>query len=97
MFSKLRKLISDALDDSRFVIQLADGRIRLTRGKVPPPFLSDLREFVAASGLTSGVIRGKMQDTYVRLVFSPDIPAEAHQRLRNIWHFHEPAFRTDIP
>jgi hypothetical protein len=97
MFARLRKFMSEAFDDSRFIIQIANGRVQVTKGKVPSGFLADLAEFVGGSKLAAGVLRGTKQETYIRLVFSPDIPPELHQRLRNIWHFHEPNFQTDVP
>ena len=97
MFLKLRKLISDAFDDSRFIIQISSSRVKITKGKVSPRFLADIAEFVASHALVSGVIRGKRQDTYIRIIFSSEIPTRFHQQLRNIWHVHEPNFQSDTP
>jgi len=97
MFTKLRKMISAALDDSRFVVQIENGDVRVTKGKVPDSFLREVRDFSKEEKLTSGILRGKRQDTFIRLVFSADIPAFLHQKLRNIWHAHEPNFQTDAP
>ncbi len=96
MLTRLLKLISDALDDSCFVIQVVDGSVRLTKGKAPDAFLRDLSGICKEENLTSGALRGKRQWTYVRLAISPEIPGHLQQRLRNIWHFHEPSFRTDL-
>ena len=92
MFSKLRAFFSEAFDTNRFVIRIVEGRTQLTKGQVPQLFLSDLQDFVTESAMTTGIIRGQQRETYVRLVFSPDIPPAAHQKLRNIWHAHEPLF-----
>lgn len=95
MFAKIRKLIADALDDSRFVIRIAEGNVVLAKGKVPKSFLRELRSFVKEEKLTVGTLRGKLRETYIRLVFSREIPEFLHQRIRNIWHIHEPQIRTD--
>jgi len=95
MFSKIRQLFSNAVDGSRFILRIDGGRLLVSKGRLPSAFLSDLSEYIASSGLVSGVIRGHGDGTRTRLVFSSDIPAEAHQRVRNIWHFHESSLRID--
>jgi hypothetical protein len=97
MLAKLRQFFSATFDSSVFVVRLANGQVQLTKGRVPPRFLAELREFVGSEKLVSGVIRGQRQETYVRLVFSREIPPEIHQKLRNIWHAYEPSFQTDSP
>ena len=97
MFAKLRRLISVILDDSRFVIQIVDGNVHVAKGKVPDAFLRELRDFLKEEAVLTGTLRGKRQETYIRLVFSPEIPSHLHQKLRNIWHSHEPNFQTDSP
>jgi hypothetical protein len=97
MLAKLCRLISDALDGSCFVIRLVAGEAEVSKGRVPAAFLAELRELVAREKLVSGVVRGQRQETYVRLVFSREIPPEMHQRLRNLWHVYEPMFRTSAP
>ena len=97
MFAKLRRSISAILDDSRFVIQIVDGNVHVARGKVPNAFLRELRDFLKEEAVLTGTLRGKRQETYIRLVFSPEIPSHLHQKLRNIWHSHEPNFQMDSP
>jgi hypothetical protein len=97
MFSKLREFLSDAFDGSCFVIRIASGELRVSKGHVPAGFLGELREVIGAEKLERGVIRGERRETYVRLGFSREIPEALHQRLRNLWHVHEPNFQTDGP
>ena len=94
MFSKIFASVAQALDTSVFVVEFREGKAYLERGRVPPKFLSDLNEFVSEVGLRTGTIRGKRQETFTRLVFSPDVGTHLHQRLRNIWHIHEPTLRV---
>jgi len=95
MIRKLLSALSHAFDDSLFVVRIEKGRVSLTKGRIPPRFLSEVAEFAKSVGLRRGVIRGRREKTYTRIVFSKDIPSVVHQRLRNIWHVHEPAFRTN--
>lgn len=62
-------------------IAFSNGRCEVLRGKMAGPILSDLADVLVASGVSRGEmwIRG---DGRVR--FSPEIPPELHQRLRNI-------------
>lgn len=94
MLRKIFRFLAQAFDTSLFIIRLENGKAQLTKGRVPRGFLSDITDAMPDMGIKTGVIKGVRQNTYIRISFSDDIPAEFHQRLRNIWHFHEPGFRT---
>src|SRR4051794_24165884 len=72
----------------QFVIRVARGEPRVTRGRVTASFVQDVaevcREFGIASGWVGGVARGKR----VSLVFSWGMPPACRQRLRNLWVTH---------
>jgi hypothetical protein len=95
MISRLIATLSDLLDDSRFALRIERGRVQVTKGTLPPDFVSDLGEFASGHPGVAGVIRGKRDGTRTRLTFSAGIPEDTHQRLRNIWSFHETQRRID--
>jgi hypothetical protein len=93
MFQKLLGFLARIFDSSVFVVTLVDGCAHATKGQVPPGFLSDIAEFARNNGLTKGTIRGRRVDGNMRVFFSDDIPEEAHQRLRNVWHLYSARFK----
>ncbi len=95
MFRKLLASFKLAFDNSRFVIEIREGRARLVAGRAPAAFLRDIDELAGGLGFANGTLRGKSQAGHVRLVFSRDIPESAHQRLRNVWHLYAPAARVE--
>jgi hypothetical protein len=70
---------------SVFVIRIAGGQARATRGKVTPLFLQQIIEASARSGVASGWVSGTQRGKRVVLVFSRNIPAGCQQRIRNAW------------
>lgn len=62
-------------------IAFSQGRCEVLRGKMAGPILSDLTDVLAAAAVSCGEI-WIGGDGRVR--FSPEIPPELHQRLRNI-------------
>jgi hypothetical protein len=67
------------------VIAIADSRVRLIRGKATPVLLHAAQEICARHGLAEGEIRGTWRGKQIVLSFSPSIPADAQQQLRNVW------------
>lgn len=70
------------------LLELSDGRLRVVRGKSTTAFLEAAQAICAEFGLTRGEIRGIRRARHVTLAFSPSIPPEAQQRLRNVWQIH---------
>jgi hypothetical protein len=64
-----------------FRVVVRGGRATVVRGRVPPAFLSDLREITRSVG--SGTIRAVKSGGEPRLVVSPSIDERTAQRLRN--------------
>jgi uncharacterized protein DUF3634 len=64
-----------------FRIAIRAGRATVLRGKVPPSFLSDLRDVVRH--VDAGSIHAVKRDGAARLVVSPSIDERTAQRLRN--------------
>lgn len=71
-----------------FLLSLEGGRLRLIRGKVLPAFLEEAGSILAEAGVTGGEIRGHVRGRSVALSFSPSIPPDVQQRLRNVWLLH---------
>jgi hypothetical protein len=68
-----------------FVIRIEEGEARLRRGKAPSMFVEACGDVAAREGIRQGEIRGIRSGRKARLRFSRDIPARAHQALRNVW------------
>lgn len=64
-----------------FRVTIAGGRVTLTRGRVPPSFLGDVRDI--ARHVRDGRVGAVKQGGEVRLVFSSSIDERTAQRLRN--------------
>lgn len=71
----LRKLLHPT------VIVVRDGRSSLARGRLPSPVLQDLDSLCADFGIRRATIA---LDGAGRCHFSATIPADAHQRIRNV-------------
>ena len=64
-----------------FRIAIRGGRATVLRGKVPPSFLSDLRDVVRH--VQAGSVHAVKRDGEACLVVSPSIDERTAQRLRN--------------
>ncbi len=71
-----------------FVVTVADGVARLTRGKVTAPFLRDVQEVCNQNDLRRGTLKGFVRGRRVVLSFSRHVPADCRQQLRNRWALH---------
>lgn len=67
------------------LMALEEGRLRLVRGKTTAAFLAAAQSICEEFGVRQGEIRGHWRGRQIALAFSPSIPAEAQQRLRNVW------------
>lgn len=81
MFSFLRRFFSSC----EFVIEIADGRARATKGKLLDRMLREFSEIASGCGITKGTIFGERGPGYTRLAFSREIPPSTQQQFRNIW------------
>lgn len=68
-----------------FVIRFESGVAKLTSGSVRPGFLAECTEIATVFGIQTGKIRGVETQGCLRLKFSEAIPAQAQQRLRNLY------------
>ena len=66
-----------------FRLTITRGRVTVVRGRVPPTFLSDLRETV--KHVDSATIHSVKEGGEGRLVFSSSIDERTAQRLRNAY------------
>jgi hypothetical protein len=69
----------------RFVIDLERGTARVRRGDPPAAFVRGCSEVARLFGLQRGRVLGVRTGNGIELRFSKEIPARAHQPLRNIW------------
>jgi hypothetical protein len=70
------------------VIEIVDGKLSVTRGKVAARVLSDIEQLCAEYRIQSGTIRVFNGKSPTLLRFSTHIPAAHHQRIRNVWNSH---------
>jgi hypothetical protein len=71
-----------------FVIDFRDCTARLHRGEAPPALVAQFAEVARDFSVSSGSIYGVRARHGLTLDFSTDIPAEAHQRFRNVLSVH---------
>ncbi|AHE98929.1 hypothetical protein THITH_12395 [Thioalkalivibrio paradoxus ARh 1] len=69
----------------RFVIDLQGGRARVLRGDPPSAFVRGCSDVARLYRLDRGRILGVRTAGGIELRFSRDLPARAHQPLRNVW------------
>jgi len=74
-----------------FRIAIRAGRATVLRGKVPPSFLSDLRD--AVRHVDAGTVHAVKRDGEPRLVISSSIDERTAQRLRNAFALYPSAKR----
>lgn len=74
-----------------FRLAIRAGRVTVVRGKVPPTFLSDLRELVRH--VNEGTVHAVKSGGEARLVFSSSIDERTAQRLRNAFALYPAAKR----
>ncbi len=74
-----------------FRIAIRGGRATVLRGKVPPSFLSDLRDLVRH--IEAGTIHAVKRDGEACLVVSSSIDERTAQRLRNAFALYPTAKR----
>ena len=84
LIGSARRLVMPAV----FVVDVRDGAAKIRRGQVTPGFLSGLSDVARDVGIVSGTIYGEQTRDGIALRFSADIPAESHQRLRNVLAMH---------
>jgi hypothetical protein len=66
-------------------VRIANGRARVTRGRVPPSFVDELVAIFEDAGIESGWICSTPDGNRTRLSFSKSIPEGVRQRVRNVW------------
>ncbi len=78
-------------DNEIFRVSIKKGRVTVVRGKVPPSFMSDLREIVRH--VDDGIVRAVKQGGQGRIVVSSSIDEATAQRLRNAFALYPAAKR----
>jgi hypothetical protein len=68
-----------------FVVRIAGGVPRATRGKVTAAFLQHVARACAEHGVSHGWIGGVPRGRQVALAFSRGMPPSCRQQLRNLW------------
>ena len=76
----LRSLVSPAI----FEIEIQGDTLSVRRGEAPGGIVGEFADAARDLGIRRGTIRGIRGGHGVTLSFSSEIPAEAHQRFRNI-------------
>jgi hypothetical protein len=76
----LRWLFAPAI----FEIEIQGGMLKVRRGEAPGGIVSEFADAARDFEIRRGTIRGVRAGHGVTLAFSGEIPAEAHQRFRNI-------------
>ena len=72
-----------------FVITIADGVARSTKGRAPASWIHDCTSVATDFGISRGHIDGVRTLHGIALRFSPDICAASHQRFRNVLGAHQ--------
>jgi hypothetical protein len=85
----LRSLVSPAI----FTIEIDGDDIHVRSGEPPPGLVREFAEAARDFEIRRGTIRGIRAAQGITLSFSSDIPAEAHQRFRNILALHRDRIR----
>jgi hypothetical protein len=68
-----------------FQVQIVRAAPSVTKGSVAPEFLVALDQVCREHDIHTGWLGGVRRRGRVALVFSPQFPASAQQRLRNAW------------
>ena len=68
-----------------FEISVQQGKAHVVSGRPPVEFVRDLEQLCADRRITSVNVPGMSRGGGVRLEFSPETPAELHQRIGNLW------------
>jgi hypothetical protein len=71
-----------------FVVEVRDGTARLRRGEAPAGLVAEFSDVASDFGIQGGSIYGVRARHGLTLDFSTDIPADAHQRFRNVLSVH---------
>lgn len=85
----LRSLVAPSI----FSIEIDGDEVRVRSGQAPGVLVREFAEAARDVGIGRGTIRGIRAAQGVTLSFSSDIPAEAHQRFRNILALHRDRIR----
>ena len=84
ILTALRWLVAPAI----FVIDIDGEELRVRNGEVPGGMVREFGEAARDFEIRGGTIRGFRASHGITLSFSSDVPAEAHQRFRNILALH---------
>jgi hypothetical protein len=72
----------------QFVIDVRQGRGRVSRGQATALFVRDVEEVFRDYHLASGSVRGMTAGRRTILRFSRHIPEPCRQRIRNLFQLH---------
>ena len=71
-----------------FVVLLHDGHATAEKGNLSVAFLTECSDLAKKRGIQEGRVYGVMKAGSVSLEFSPEIPEDHHQVIRNVWGLH---------
>lgn len=66
------------------VLEVSEGKVRVTRGALAPRVLEDLRDVVARPKVKSATVRLVRAKDHARVEIHGDIPEQQVQRIRNV-------------
>lgn len=84
ILTAVRSLVAPAI----FVIDIDGDRLQVRNGVVPGGLIREFTDVAGDLEIRRGTIRGIQASHGITLSFSREIPAEAHQRFRNILALH---------
>ena len=67
-----------------FVIDVADGRVRLVRGRLPQRLFGDIEDVLRRAGLSGARVRVVIDGSRPSVQASPDVSSGVAQQLRNV-------------
>ena len=80
----IRRLINPPV----FVVFLHDGHATAEKGNLSVRFLTECSDLAKKRGIQDGRVYGVWKSDAVSLEFSPEIPEDHHQDIRDLWRLH---------
>lgn len=74
-----------SLQEDLFCLSVRGGRLLIVRGRVPPRFVSDVRDILGRARAGDVTIRARPTAHSGRLIFTGELDEFTQQRLRNVF------------
>lgn len=88
MIDELIKILKRLINPPKVVIRIDNGNAITAKGKVSKVCLNECSIFFRDNDIQKGKIYISENDYGQKLEFSRGIPEHIHQRIRNLWNFH---------